>query len=238
MALMYKNIRRMASATVEDYLKRIYVEQAKGPRALVPMGVLAESMGVAPGTATSMGKTLADSRLVRYEPYAGVRLTRNGRKLALGILRRHRVIEFFLVEALGMDWVEVHEEAERLEHALSDRVLEKMDAYLGHPGFDPHGDPIPAADGRVEQRDVTCLCDVSAGSRCCVARITDQSPVFLRAVERLGLLPGTEVRLQHRDDEAGTVEIAVPSRRAVTVAYEVAERILVELRGRRVRARR
>ena len=165
----------MASSTVEDYLKRIYLEQVQGDAELVPMGRLAESMGVAPGTATSMVKSLAESRLVRYEPYAGVRLTRNGQKLALRILRQHRIVELFLVEVLGMDWAEVHEEAERLEHAVSDRVLERIHDYLGRPEFDPHGDPIPGTDGRLARRKLVPLADMSRGDRCRVARITDQS---------------------------------------------------------------
>ena len=226
----------MASSTVEDYLQRIYLEQAKGDAELVPMGRLAESMGVAPGTATSMVKSLAASRLVHYKPYAGVRLTRNGQRLALRILRQHRVVELFLVEVLGMDWAEVHEEAERLEHAVSDRVLERIHDYLGRPAFDPHGDPIPAADGRLARRKVVPLSGTSRGARCRVARIADQSPAFLRAVGRFGLLPGTDFRVKHHDKEAGTIELVVPPRRSVTVAHEVADRVLVEVRKRRARA--
>ena len=227
----------MASSTVEDYLKRIYLEQAKDDAALVPMGRLAESMGVAPGTATSMVKSLAESLLVHYEPYAGVRLTRNGKKLALRILRQHRIVELFLVEVLGMDWADVHEEAERLEHAVSDRVLERIHDYLGRPAFDPHGDPIPAADGRLTRRNVVPLSRTSRGARCRVARIADQSPAFLRAVERFGLLPGSDLRVKQYDEEAGTIELAVAPRRSVTVAREVANRVLVEVRERPARGR-
>jgi len=224
----------MASSTVEDYLKRIYLEQATDDAALVPMGRLAGSMGVAPGTATSMVKSLAESRLVHYEPYAGVRLTRNGKKLALRILRQHRIVELFLVDVLGMDWADVHDEAERLEHAVSDRVLERIHEYLGRPEFDPHGDPIPAADGRLAHRNVVPLSGTSRGARCRVARIADQSPAFLRAVERFGLLPGSDLRVKQHDEEAGTIELVVPPRRSVTVAREVSDRVLVEVRKRRV----
>src|SRR6476620_7329433 len=107
------------------------------------MGRLAAAMGVVPGTATTMVKTLADSGLVTYEPRSGTRLTAGGEKLALHVLRRHRLVEPFLVKTLGLDWSEVHEEAEELEHAISDKVLHRIDQLLGHPTTDPHGDPIP-----------------------------------------------------------------------------------------------
>src|SRR6476659_5765191 len=143
----------MPSSTVENYVKQIYLEQqAAGAAAhgqLVPMGKLAAAMGVVPGTATSMVKTLADSGLVSYEPRGGLRLTRGGEQLALHVLRRHRLVELFLVKVLGLDWSEVHAEAEELEHAISDKVLERIDALLDRPSVDPHGDPIPSARGDV-----------------------------------------------------------------------------------------
>ena len=218
----------MASSTVEDYLKRINLEGGSAGGALVPMGRLARVMEVVPGTVTAMVKSLVGSRLVHYEPYAGVRLTRSGQKLALRILRRHRVIELFLVEALGVDWSEVHEEAEHLEHAVSERLVQKMDEFLGRPGFDPHGDPIPKADGSVASRELARLADQDKGARCRVARVEDQSPAFLRAVEQLGLAPGAAVRVERRDDEAGTIDLKLGARRTVTVAEAVARRLLVE----------
>ncbi|MGH7179941.1 MAG: metal-dependent transcriptional regulator, partial [Tepidisphaeraceae bacterium] len=138
----------MPSSTVENYLKRIYLEQQATSSHLVAMGKLAAAMGVVPGTATSMVKALADSGLVDYEPREGVKLTRGGEQLALHVLRRHRLVELFLVKFLGLDWSEVHEEAEQLEHAISDKVLEKIDALLERPSVDPHGDPIPPAHGK------------------------------------------------------------------------------------------
>src|SRR5215210_7628814 len=121
----------MASITVENYLKQIYLEQQQAREELVPMGKLASAMRVVPGTATSMVKALADSGLVDYEPRSGARLTPGGEQLALHVLRRHRLLELFLVKALGLDWSEVHAEAEELEHAISDKVLEKIDELLG-----------------------------------------------------------------------------------------------------------
>ncbi len=133
----------MATSTVEDYLKCILTHEQASGDALVGMGQISASLEVAPGTVTAMMKTLAESELVTYEPYSGVRLTPAGRKLAAHVLRRHRLIELFLVQVLELDWSEVHEEAELLEHAVSDRLIERMDEMLGRPQVDPHGDPIP-----------------------------------------------------------------------------------------------
>ena len=141
----------MATSTVENYLKALYLEQSAADRGVVPMGRLAAAMNVVPGTATSMAKALADAGLVRYEPRAGVRLTSRGEQLALHVLRRHRLLELFLVRVLGLDWSAVHAEADQLEHAVSDAVLDRIDAVLGHPTTDPHGDPIPTATGRVHR---------------------------------------------------------------------------------------
>ena len=150
----------MPSATVEDYIKHIYLVSEKrtsGDVADVAMGQVAEALGVVPGTATTMVKALSDAGLVEYEPRVGVQLTEPGRKLALHVLRRHRLIEQFLVEVLGFDWSEVHEEAEQMEHVVSDLLLERIDRYLGHPTEDPHGDPIPSAAGELIHGQVETL---------------------------------------------------------------------------------
>src|SRR5947208_2870016 len=149
----------MASITVENYLKQLYSEQQRAGGELVSMGRLASAMGVVPGTVTTMVKALADSGLVTYEPREGVRLTRGGEQLALHVLRRHRLVELFLVKVVGLDWSEVHAEAEELEHAISDKVLEKIDALLGHPSVDPHGDPIPLPNRHVRPSPMTSLGD-------------------------------------------------------------------------------
>src|SRR5437868_8740633 len=137
----------LPSSTVENYLKAIYQGQAAlvGPGRLVPMGQVAATVGVTPGTATTMVKALAESGLAEYEPYTGVRLTPGGEKLAVLVLRRHRLVELFLVQVMGMSWAEVHDEAEQLEHVVSERLIERIDEMLGHPTHDPHGHPIPTA---------------------------------------------------------------------------------------------
>src|SRR5678815_1051983 len=149
----------LPSSTVENYLKAIYhgAGTLAPPQRLVSMGHLAAALGVTPGTATTMVKTLADSGLVNYEPYAGVSLTRAGRRLAALVLRRHRLIELFLVQVMGLRWDEVHDEAELMEHVVSDRLVERMDEMLGYPSADPHGDPIPNAEGVVHTPDLVSL---------------------------------------------------------------------------------
>src|SRR5436190_10431872 len=150
----------MPTSTVENYLKQIYLEQQPLPaQDLVPMGRLATAMAVTPGTATTMIKALAEANLVTYEPRTGVRLTKPGEQLALHVLRRHRLVELFLVKVLGLDWSEVHDEAEELEHAISDKVLERIDAALGRPSVDPHGDPIPSAKGKLDASHYASLAD-------------------------------------------------------------------------------
>jgi DtxR family Mn-dependent transcriptional regulator len=178
-----------------------------------------------------MLKTLADSGLVAYEPYAGGRLTGAGRQLALHVLRRHRLIELFLVQIVGLDWSEVHEEAERLEHAVSERLIERMDEMLDRPAVDPHGDPIPTAALKVQTLDYSTLADLGAGEiglRCRVARIADQSPEFLRLVEKVGLRPGRKVRVTARDEAADTLEIELDRGRRASLGLRAAGKIYVE----------
>src|SRR5690606_32720750 len=162
----------------ENYLKQLYQQQAHAAAEdLVPVGKLAAAMGVTPGTGTSMVKALAEANLVRYEPRGGVRLTPAGERLALAVLRRHRLIELFLVRTLGLDWSEVHDEAEELEHAISDKVLDRIDALLGHPDTDPHGDPIPPADGQPRSTaELNSLTDCPTDAPLRVARVIDQDP--------------------------------------------------------------
>jgi DtxR family transcriptional regulator, Mn-dependent transcriptional regulator len=219
---------RVPSSTVEDYLKRLYIAQAENAGGMLSTGHLATIMGVVPGTATSMMKALADSGLVEYEPRQGVRLTRRGEQLALHVLRRHRLVELFLVEVLGLDWSEVHEEADALEHTISDRVLERIDAVLGHPATDPHGDPIPTRHGRLDETVSTNLADCPPDEPQRVVRILDQSPEFLRFAERHGLTPGTTLTVTGREAPAEAVLVRVAGHRVVSLGISAAAKILVE----------
>src|SRR5262245_1022037 len=219
----------LPSQTVENYLKTIYLAQASlsKPDALVPMGQIASTLGVVPGTATTMVKTLAESGLVRYEPYAGVRLTDAGEKLASRVLRRHRLVELFLVKILGMSWAEVHDEAERLEHAVSERVIERIDEMLGRPAVDPHGDPIPTAEGTIARPNYVDLVAAPIGIPLVISRVVDQDADFLRFVEGRHLVPGTEVVIEARDPAADYVQLRSSSGQSTTVGMRAASKLLV-----------
>src|SRR5437762_11080310 len=149
----------LPSSTVENYLKAIYLGQSSLARdqRLLPMGQVATALGVTPGTATTMVKALAESGLAEYEPYSGVRLSAAGEKLAGLVLRRHRLVELFLVQVMGMSWAEVHDEAEQLEHVVSERLIERIDEMLGRPTHDPHGDPIPTPEGTLRPHHLESL---------------------------------------------------------------------------------
>lgn len=222
----------MATSTVEDYLKAILMEEQRDPDSLVTTGRIAAAIHVAPGTATSMVKTLADSGLLSYEPYSGVRLTDAGRQLAAHVLRRHRLVELFLVNVLAMDWSEVHEEAERLEHAISENLLEHIDRMLGHPSVDPHGDPIPDAQGQVAEPDLPSLAGCPLGETFQVARVRDQTPGFLRLVDRRGLRPGSRLVVEERDAAADLIELRLEEDGKITgrlsLGFRAAGKILVE----------
>lgn len=219
----------MATSTVEDYLKSILsLEQGQAPGDLVGMGEIATAVGVAPGTVTSMMKSLEKDALVTYAPYAGVRLTEQGRSLALHVLRRHRLIELFLVDVLGLDWSEVHEEAERLEHAISDKLIDRIDARLGYPTSDPHGDPIPDAEGHLRASPTVSLAECAAGGVFRVVRVSDQEEAFLRFVERHGLKPGSRVAVTHRDPLADAVTVRGEDRSETTFGRAAAAKLWVQ----------
>jgi len=218
----------MATSTVEDYLKCIYLQEQRASGELVPTGRIASAMHVAPGTVTAMIKTLTESGLVRYEPYVGVRLSDPGRKLATRVLRRHRLVELFLVQLMGMDWSEVHAEAEILEHAVSDRLIDRMDEMLGRPSVDPHGDPIPTAGGKIDETPRPSLLACQLNTRVRIARVTDQRAEFLQLLERHKLMPGREAVVVSRDDLAETVEVRPQDNAPLRLGFQAASRILVE----------
>ncbi len=220
----------MPTPTVENYLKALYVQpRAPGhePCELIPMGQVAEAMRVSPGTATSMMKTLAEAGLVEYEPRAGVRLSERGLTLALQILRRHRLIEQFLVQTLGLDWSEVHDEAEELEHAISDKVLERIDLLLGHPDTDPHGDPIPPSHGPPVHIELTPLSLVGVGIQVTVARVLDQQPDFLNFAYQHGLTPGSHLTVLAHQPAADAITYQPEVGQSVTLGSSAADKILI-----------
>ena len=216
----------MPSLTVENYVKAIYqICAASGKPAAT--GQTAAALGVSPGTVTSMLKTLSESNLATYMPYEGVNLTAAGSALALRVVRRHRLIELFLVNTLKLSWDEVHEEAEHMEHAVSDRLIDQIDAFLGYPHADPHGDPIPKPDGSFGAPAANrTLADCLAGEQFRLSRVIDQSPSFLRFLSGSGLPLGTAGQVVANEREAGTVTIQVAGQ-STTLGREAAEKILV-----------
>jgi DtxR family Mn-dependent transcriptional regulator len=229
----------LPSQTVENYLKTIYLAHAAMASSddLVPMGQLAASLNVVPGTATTMVKTLAESGLVHYEPYMGVRLTPAGEKLASRVLRRHRLIELFLVKVLGMSWAEVHDEAEQLEHAVSEGLIDRIDEMLGRPSVDPHGDPIPTPEGRIARPDYLDLLSAPLDSPLVITRVIDQDAGFLRFVEKNRLMPGSSVVIEARDAGADAVRLRLPSGDRASLGTRAASKVLVQLAAHPIESR-
>lgn len=183
---------KLSQPVIENYLKTIYAHTEWQADAITP-SVLAERLGLAPSTVTEMVKKLAASGLVTHVRYGAISLTDTGRAEAVAVVRRHRLVETWLVREMGYSWDEVHDEAEVLEHAISDRLLESIDARLGFPDRDPHGDPIPASDGSVRREDAVLLGSAKPGHVGIVLRISDRDPQLLRALEASGINIGTTV---------------------------------------------
>lgn len=219
----------LPSSTVENYLKAIYHGETQLPpgERLLPMGQLAAALTVAPGTATTMVKALAESGLVEYEPYNGVRLTPSGEKLAALVLRRHRLIELFLVRVMGLGWDEVHDDAEQLEHVVSDRLIERMDEMLGRPEVDPHGDPIPNAEGQVPRHDFATLLTCPVNEPVTVTRVTDQDAAFLRFIEQHHLMPGEAILVEARDEVSDSVRLRGRDDQRITIGTRAASKVRV-----------
>ena len=217
----------MATSTVENYLKATLLHEQEND-GIVPMGALVEALGVVPGTVTTMVKAMAAQGLMEHESRQGVRLTPVGRALALGVLRKHRLVETFLVRTLKMDWSEVHDEAEALEHAVSNRVLERIDEFLGHPTADPHGDPIPNQEGVIADTATKVTmqgCAINKSLR--VTRILDQSPDFLAYVQDTGLKPGTRVKVLRREEASGVVRCETKIGHEIALGLTAAAKIVV-----------
>ncbi|MCC6229877.1 MAG: metal-dependent transcriptional regulator [Phycisphaerales bacterium] len=215
----------MATETVENYLKALYTLTRESPTGEAGMKSLATLVGVTTGTATTMVKRLAAAKLARYERFGGVRLTSKGEAAAVDILRRHRLIETFLVQTLKLDWSVVHNEAERLEHAISPTVLEALDRHLGHPSHDPHGDPIPSAEGHLHEPGGRPLTDFTPGTRVRVVRIADQDSTFLTFVAGSGLRPGSLIEVRTLDSAAQTMSVQPKGRDSIALALTAATKI-------------
>jgi DtxR family Mn-dependent transcriptional regulator len=210
---------------VEDYLKVIYdVERATGAAAT---NDIAQRLSVAPASVSGMIRRLADQGLVSHEPYKGVRLTELGRRAALRTLRRHRIIETYLTQALGYAWDRVHDEAERLEHAASDELIEKMSAALGQPQVDPHGAPIPTRDGAVDERALMSLAELAPGRIARVVRVSDKDPAMLRYLAEADIVPGSEITVVGREPFGGSINVLL-GENMKSIGEELAQQVRVE----------
>ena len=214
----------MLSQSVQDYLKTIFELRQVSER--VTTNALAEQLDVAPASVTGMIKKLAELKLVEHAPYQGVSLTAAGEKMALAIVRHHRLIELYLTEALGYSWDKVHEEADRLEHAISEEFADKISTLLGDPKVDPHGDPIPSKDGTIAAFSVHTLDQVPAGHTVRIERVRDEVPEVLRHIATLGLLPGTIVDVSRTDPE-NSLAVTLGHGETQTISREVARSIYV-----------
>ena len=199
------------TASVEDYLKTIYEIELAGSAAAT--NGIAQRLEIAPASVSGMVRRLADDGLLAYEKYHGVRLTPAGRREALRTIRRHRVIEAYLVKALGFAWDGVHQEAERLEHAASDVLIDRMAVAIGEPVTDPHGAPIPTRDGTVDETPRRVLADAAVGERVRLVRVNDEDPALLPYLPSLGLRPAVVVRVHARAPYDGPITLDVAGKR-------------------------
>lgn len=210
--------------SAEDYLKAIYHLTEHGEPAST--NELAQVLDLAPASVSGMLRRLAEQGLVEHEPYRGVTLAREGKRVALRMLRRHRLIEAYLVAHLGYTWDTVHDEAERLEHAVSDTLVERMAKVLGNPLEDPHGDPIPGPDGALAELVYVPLSDVAVGEEVEVRRVTTSQPDRLRYLGAAGLKPGTRVQVKAQEPFQGPIRLLVGDREQV-IGHELAGMVLV-----------
>src|ERR687888_1877427 len=210
------------SVAIQDYLKEIYKLQASGERATTT--AIARRMGVAPSSVTSMLKKLAALGLVEHAPYRGVELSDAGERIALEVIRHHRLLEQYLAETLGMSIDQVHAEADRLEHALSEELEARIDASLGYPTHDPHGDPIPDANLELPSAERRVLADLGEGERATVSRVPDEDTELLRYLADLALVPGESVELVRRGPFGGPLTVLTRGSQHA-IARELAEQI-------------
>ncbi|HVO44096.1 MAG TPA: metal-dependent transcriptional regulator [Aggregatilineales bacterium] len=242
------DLRRYRTESIDHFLKAVYhLQQQVDP---VPTTLLAQYLKITAPSVTDMVKRLAgveDDKprkdkegektlhtplLLEYLPYKGVRLTPDGEKIALEVIRHHRLIELYLYQALGYTWDEVHDEADRLEHVISEQLEARIAAALGDPRIDPHGDPIPALDGTIAARDLVLLSELPAHQEATVSRIIDQSPEVLRYLSDLGLTPGAGVEVLTRSPLNDTLTLRVASG-TYTISTQVAHKVLMTMEGKK-----
>ena len=218
-----QTVRQSITRSVEDYLKAIYLLGAKGQPAST--SDIALRLELSAPSVSGMIKRLSDQGLITHEPYKGVELTPAGQRVALRMLRRHRVIEAYLVGFLGYSWDTVHDEAERLEHAVSEQLIERMASALGNPRFDPHGDPIPDQDGAMAELVYTPLAEIPTGETAEIRRVITSQAERLRYLEHAGLTPGTRITVTEHQPFRGPIRVSAGGQEQV-VGHELAEQVL------------
>ncbi len=210
------------SQSVEDYLKVIYVLESEGSGATT--NNIAEMMEVSSASVTNMLKRLAGLNLIEHKSYKGAKLTDAGRKIALEILRHHRLLELYLQEIMGYSWDEVHDEAEKLEHHISEQFEDKIAELLNHPTHDPHGDPIPSKDGVMPEMASLSLSEAETDEQYVIGRVKDQDPELLRYLEKIGVLPGAKIKLLEKAPFDGPIRVILEEEEK-TIGYNIAEQI-------------
>ena len=214
----------MLSQSIEDYLKVIYdIQNTNGK---VTTTSLSNKLGIAPASVTGMLKKLSSKKLVTHKKYQGVQLTESGKKIALEIIRHHRLIELYLKEALGVPWDQVHEEAEKWEHVLSEDIEDRIDEFLGHPTSDPHGSPIPSRDGKIVERECFCLADIEPGHKAVIAEVSDHDASMLRYLGEMGFYPETNIKIDSVEPFNGPMKINIKNEIRI-LGREVARHIAV-----------
>lgn len=219
----------MYSFTEENYLKAIYKLSTEQSLKETSTNAIAEELATRAASVTDMLKKLSEKDLVNYEKYKGVSLSKSGTSVALQVVRKHRLWEVFLHDKLNFGWEEVHEIAEQLEHIQSDRLIDRLDDYLGNPSHDPHGDPIPDSDGNFTKDQFVVLNKVKAGEACILTGVSDHSVSFLKSVERWGLGIGSELIPGEKNEFDGTLEIQLKGGDRIVIGQKSASNILVKL---------
>ena len=223
---MHKYLRYINSFTEENYLKAIFKLLEGGDEA-VTTNAIAERMNTRAASVTDMLKKLSEKKLINYKPYQGVTLTTQGRKVAVSIIRKHRLWEVFLVEKLNFKWDEVHDIAEQLEHINSESLVERLDQFLNHPKFDPHGDPIPDQNGKFHNRNSQLLSQSREGQVCVMTGVVDHSATFLRHLDKTGLSLGDEIKIKEIGEYDKSLQVTINKKETMYLSYDVAKNILV-----------
>lgn len=217
----------MHTTTEENYLKAIYHLSA-GHREPVNTSAIAVSLSTTSASVTDMLKRLSEKNLIEYERYKGVRVSKKGEKVALNIIRKHRLWEVFLTKTLKFGWDEVHTMAEELEHVSSDELISRLDSFLGFPRFDPHGDPIPDPQGKLIPKHTGTLADGIVAGKYSVCGVADHRPAFLKYIEKTGLKPGITVRITEIQEYDKSMLLLVNNKQRVQISYDVAKNLLVK----------